>query len=334
MLDWSIYETRLGVNGEYGRDRNVSREREAIFRKYMASPALKTVSVNGTDMYLLINSTDKPSEKKFNTLPDEVVNIGDIILWQEIHWLVTQVDFDDEISRSGRIVQCNRQIRWQNPDTYEIIERWCLVTKPYTSNIDEGNVISTSNREFKVQLPFDSETRLLDVDKRFMLEIINGEPRTYKCTSVDQQTNKYQDIDGGFIVINVKQDEYDLAKDNSELMVCNYEEPPVTPDPSPTLLKCAISGRSNIRVGVPRKYTAIFYDEDGVTPVEGVVPVWSVDVPAGYDGYVTWSTNGDLVEINVTDAAAIGQVLTVSVVDDGGLYNTATMNVEVVDIYG
>lgn len=334
MLDWSIYETRLGVNGEYGRDRNVSREREAIFRKYMASPALKAVSVNGTDMYLLINSTDKPSEKKFNTLPGEVVNIGDIILWQEMHWLVTQVDFDDEISRSGRIVQCNRQIRWQNPATYEIIERWCLVTKPYTSNIDEGNVISTSNREFKVQLLYDEETKLLDLDKRFMLEIINGNPRTYKCTSVDQQTNKYQDIDGGFIVINLSQDEAGQPDDRADLMICNYKEPPDNPEPSPTLLKCEISGRNNIRVGISRKYTAIFHADDGTTTVDGVTPIWTVTAPEGYEDKVTWSQNDGFIEITVTDDVLIGQTVVVGLVDDGGLYAPATMSVEVVDIYG
>lgn len=332
MLDWGVYEARLGVNGEYGRDRNVSREREAILRKYMASPALKTVSVNGADMYLLINSTDKPSEKKFNTLPDEVVNIGDIILWQEMHWLVTQVDFDDEISRSGRIVQCNRQIRWQNPDTYEIVERWCLVTKPNTSNIDEGNVISTSNREFKVQLPFDAETRLLDIDKRFMLEIINGEPRTYSCTSVDQQTNKYQDIDGGFIVINVKQDEAGRAGDRADLMICDYKEPPDTPEPSPTLLKCEISGRSNIRVGISRKYTAIFYADDGTTVVDGVTPVWTVTLPAGYEDKLTWSQNDGSIEMTVTDEALIGQAIVVWLADIDGLYSSVALRVEVVDI--
>lgn len=334
MINWDVYEARLGVAGGAGRDRAVSREREAILRKYMSSPSLKTVSVNGEDMYLLINSTDRPSEKKFNTLPDGIVNIGDIILWQEMHWLVTQVDFDDEISRNGRMVQCNRQIHWQNPATYEIIERWCLVTKPYTSNIDEGTTISTSSREFKVQLPFDAETRLLDIDKRFMLEVIGGKPRTYSCTSVDQQTNKYQDIDGGFIVINLKQDEAGRSEDRTDLMICDYKEPPSNPEPSPDLLRCEISGRDNIRVGMSRKYTVIFYDEDSVTPAANVVPVWSVDIPVGYESYVAWSTNGDSMEMSVTDARMIGQSVVVSVVDDGGLYGLTMMSVEVVDMYG
>jgi hypothetical protein len=334
MLDWDIYETRLGVSGVNERDRIVSREREAILRRFMSSPSLKTVSINDVDMYLLINSTSVPNEKKINTIPDEVINIGDIILWQEMHWLVTQVDFDDEISRGGRMVQCNRQIRWQNPITYEIVERWCLVTKPYTANIDEGSVVSTSSREFKVQLPFDDETRLLDLDKRFMLEIINDKPRTYKCTSVDQQTNKYQDIDGGFIVINLSQDEAGQPDDRADLMLCNYKEPPDNPAPSPTLLKCEISGKGNIRVGMSRKYTAIFYGEDGVTPESDVNAMWSINVPAGYEEYATWTANGDSMDITVTDATAIGQVITVSVVDVDELYTVATIEVEVVDMYG
>lgn len=332
MINWDVYETRLSVVGTSGRDRTVTRERESILRKYMSSPALKTVSVNGSNMYLLINSTDKPSEKKFNTLPDGIVNIGDIILWQEMHWLVTQVDFDDEISRSGRIVQCNRQIRWQNHATYKIIERWCLVTKPYTSNIDEGKVISTSSREFKVQLPYDDETKLLDLDKRFMLEVINTKPRTYKCTSVDQQTNKYQDIDGGFIVVNLKQDEAGQPGDRTDLMICNYKEPTITPETPSDMLNCEIKGRRDIRVGISRKYTAIFYAKDGTTVTDDIKAVWAVTVPDGYENKVNWTTNGNFIEMTVIDDSLIGKTITVGLFDTDSLYSRVTMDVEVVDV--
>lgn len=263
--------------------------------------------------------------------PGQELNIGDIIYYNGLHWLVTDRDFHDELTNSGDMVRCNRQIRWQNPDTYEIIERWCLVTKPYTSNIDEGNVLSTSNREFKVQLPYDEETKLLDLDKRFMLEIINGNPRTYKCTSVDQQTNKYQDIDGGFIVINLSQDESGQPDDRADLMICNYKDPPDIPEPSPTLLKCAITGRNNIRVGISRKYTAIFYADDGATTVGGVTPAWTVTAPEGYEDKVTWATNDGFIEITVTDETLIGQVVVVGLVDTDGLYAPVTIDVEVVD---
>ena len=157
--------------------------------------------------------------------PDEALNMGDIIYWHGIHWLVTDIDFSDSITHSGIMERCNRTICWQNPETKEIIERWCIAEKPYTSNIDKGEEVNTSNREFKVRIPYDAETSLVDIDKRFLLEKIAGRAKAYKCTCVDTVTNKYQDIDGGFLIWNLTQAEYNDEADNDELMIADYIEP-------------------------------------------------------------------------------------------------------------
>ena len=81
---------------------------------------------------------------------------------------------------------------------------------------------SLSQREYKVEMPFDDETALIDLDKRFMLEIINGEPKTYVTTSVDQSTERYE-LHGktqGFLVLNIRQDQYNSKTDNAEKMIC------------------------------------------------------------------------------------------------------------------
>ena len=113
-----------------------------------------------------------PLRKKIYTLPDENLSLGSIVLWNDSHWIVTEVDKDNDITTQGAIEMCNRQLTWQNVKTGEIHSRWATVQKPYYSNIDENDVISTSSREFKVQMPYDEESSLIDVDKRFMLEII------------------------------------------------------------------------------------------------------------------------------------------------------------------
>ncbi len=178
--------------------------------------------------------------------PGEELNMGDIIFWHQLHWLVTDIDFSDSITQSGIMERCNRTIRWQNPDTKEIQERWCIATKPYTSNIDKGKEVNTSNREFKIMIPFDEETSLVDVDKRFLLEIIAGQPKVYKCTCVDTITNKFQDIKGGFLIWNLTQSEYNNAADNAELMIADYIEPvsPVTGD-----IEISYAGNPEIRAG-------------------------------------------------------------------------------------
>lgn len=86
-------------------------------------------------------------------------------------------------------MRCNRVIKWQNPKTLEIIERWCLCSKPYTSNINEGNVVSTLNGKYDIQLLYDDETKQVGVDSRFMLDIIGGMPMVYRLTFPDSNTN-------------------------------------------------------------------------------------------------------------------------------------------------
>lgn len=331
-MDWDIYENRLGVSGVSGRDRAISRTQESILRKAENSPALKSVHVNGLEMRLFINTTDVPSEKMFNTLPGELINIGDILLWNEMHWLVTKVDFDDEITRRGHIVQCNRQIRWQNSVTGEIIERWCLATKPYTSNIDKGQVISTSNREYKVQLSYDEESRLVDLDKRFLLEEIGGEPKAYIVTSVDTLTNRYQDIDGGFLIWNLTQTEYHPATDNAELMIANYIKPGTPPPPPPIdLLPCSITGKNSIRLGAYRRYGAVFYDANGDVVVDGSVsPVWTVEPPQGAGASVTWTVENGQLTLSVDENAQLSDTqINLTLADSAGAYAPSSLCVEV-----
>ena len=251
--------------------------------------------------------------------PGETFNIGDIIFFNGLHWLITDVDFADELNRSGEMVRCNRQLRWQNPKTGKIVERWALITKPYTSNLDTDTEVTTSDREFKVQLPFDEETRNLDLGKRFMLEIINGKPRTYRCSSVDQSTNKYQDVDGGFIVLNIIQDEERHERDNVDLMICDYLDVTETRlENEHLIVDCKVSGRNNIRVNnEPRRYKASFFDPDG-NAIDGVIPVWTVTC-SGAEELLDVTYDGLDVLVGTSSVDLVDEVVTISAMDSKGI---------------
>lgn len=258
--------------------------------------------------------------------PGETFNIGDIIYYNTMHWLVIDVNFNDDLRRSGEMVRCNRQIRWQNQYTGEIIERWCLVTKPYTSNIAEGMAITTSNREFKIQIPYDEETILVDLDHRFLLEVIDGKPKAYAATSIDAQTNRYQDIEGGFLIWNLSQCEYNPETDNTELMIANYFEPKTTPEPTGNLF-CIINGRDTIREGMSRKYNVVFYDTNGEI-TETPVAVWTVDPST-----LAYTVSNGILELSLSEGELpIGSVITLSVTDTTGAYSTAELKVEVIGL--
>lgn len=272
--------------------------------------------------------------------PGEALNIGDIIYWNTLHWLVTDKNFQDEIYNSGTITRCNRTIRWQNPITLEIVERWCFCSKPYTSNIDEGNVISTLKGKYDIQLPYDSETIQVGVDKRLMLDIVGGKPMVYKLAFPDANTNKYQDIDGGFIEWTVVSDTYVQERDNVELMICDYIDPANSSKPphhsiGDDLLECEIIGRNDIRVGgSPRNYIAKFYDVSGTTEIkDGVSPIWELIVPVGHEPYYKMylSSNNFVATILAeTNDNLVGDVVRLKLSDELKQYQSAEIEVEVI----
>lgn len=324
MINWDLYAKQLQHKGMTSRDRIISREKEALIAQFEKAPSAKNTLVDGELKKMIVSSTQALNEKTFVLMPGDTIKIGDIVVWENLHWLVVELDFDNTIAYKGRIAQCNRQIRWQNPVTKDIIERWCLMTKPYTSNVTNGTQISVSNREYKVQIPYDDETKLVDLDKRFMLELINGKPRTYSCTSVDQQTNVYQDLENGFIVWNLSQDEAGRPGDNAELMICDYVEPE---ENLPSSVKASITGMDVLRAGLGE----FEYTLDSESDVD--VVSWHISVQDEMREYIHMSESGIHSVYLSAAVQAIGALIEIYVTDRLG-DEIARKVVEVVDLYG
>lgn len=227
QINWEYYKERMHRQGPTRRERLIARTKEKIRNDMFMNPTCREVTVDDIPQYLYITRTDMPTKRKFNTLPDEKLELGQVVLWEGSHWLVTESVHDDEMTYHGAFEQCNRQLVWQNPDTLEIIKRWCTISKPYYSNLRHGTQITLSDREFKIQLPYDEESSRLDLGKRFILDKIAGEPKVYTCTSVDANTERFDVNDEvvGFLVINVEQDQYNKETDNKELEICDYIPP-------------------------------------------------------------------------------------------------------------
>ena len=212
------------------------------------SPAYKQVEIDGVQHNMVIISSTVTNQKIVHSMPGDDFEIGQIMVWSKSHWLITERDADDEITVRGKIELCNRSIQWQNDETKEIVSRWGVVDKPYFSNLSENNVMTLSSREFRIKIPYDEESSLLDIGKRLMLEEINGRPKTYRVTCVDAMTERY-DRDNeqtGFLTINVEQDQYDPLTDNQENMICDYEPPH---DIEEGAVRIVFEGDPRVRIG-------------------------------------------------------------------------------------
>lgn len=295
-MNW--YDRARAINGAYANNSNKEVRLDKLrydFKKHFMDTTdyQPDALVNNKPQRLIVSKNKNvTTEKKFWTYPGEEARLGDVVDCFNCKWLITEIDPNNDICVTGKMEQCNREISWQNPHTREIISRWVTMSKPYFSNLEEGTQITTSKRMYKMQIPYDEETSLLDNGKRFMLEVIDGEPKTYRITSVDISTQRFQ-MHGtlqGFISLQIEQDQYNELEDNPELMICNYL-PPEEPE-NDFRLKCKIEyiGDPILKIGgQPKVFTAVFEDINGETV--DVEPIWEIETIEEFEQYISVNQN-------------------------------------------
>lgn len=267
--------------------------------------------------------------------PGETFYLGDVLLWNGVHWIVTEKKHQNTIHAAGIILRANREIIWQNPKTKEIIKRWCIVSKRSFVGVDEGNVVSTLSGKIQIKLPFDNETLFVGTDKRFMLDIIDGIPMCYRLTFPDVNTYRCHDDQGGLIEWELVSDVFNCNTDNRELMLCDYTVantiPPI-PEPPANVLSCTITGRNDIRIGGMRRvYVAKFYDVDGVTELTTPVPVWELDAKENLTRYFKLSHTGLTAELVALDTEElIGEYITLRLTDASHTHKPYELRIECV----
>lgn len=296
-----------GAGGKYAKDAMTARLREDFAKHFADSIDYEPeTKINDLPQPLIVSADKNDSgKKKIIAYPGETFHTGDIVDCYDAKWLITDVDQNSQIYTHGKMQRCNRQLIWQNPLTREIHSRWITVEKPYYYNTDQREILNTSIREFKVQVAYDEETALIDLDKRFMLEIIGDIPRTYTVTSVDSMTERFQEagVIHGFIVLNVQQDLYNPLTDNKDLFVCDYVEPSGS-DSSPSLFPSNITfsykGTPTIRQGGSRKrFSAELYS--GKTLISNVKLNLQVSIPDSFSDKIVYTINENDVELQALD---------------------------------
>ncbi len=328
---FDTYKKRMQVHGDTPRESWISLGKRNLLELAPHSPAYKCVDIDGVEEHLLIISRDEPNEKTIRMMPGRSFRVGQIVTWKTTHWLITQKDEDDEISMRGKIEQCNRQLKWQNNETGEIITRWCTAEKPYYSNLFSDSTLTLSTREFKIQLPYDSETSKIGLDKRFMLDEIDGEPKTYRVTSVDAITERF-DRDGessGFLVLNVKQDLYNPKTDNKELGICNYfDASDSITEQSTGVNRCSIvyTGKPSIRYGGSAK--RLQFLRDGVLLSDSTSLSWSTDLGAESNKFEITTESSEF-RIRALDFSELEGLIFTVACDDISTGDRATIALEV-----
>lgn len=238
--------------------------------------------------------------------------------------------------------QCNIQLRWQNRKG-ETLSRWCYgsnATK-YSSGVNITKLITTPDLQYNLIIPIDSETIVLQRDKRFLVEDerfsenlrANGiNPQAFKLTQVDTKSDSFANI-GGILNLTLIEDAFNITTDNVALMIADYFSP--TPQPVGNA-EITYTGEAIVKLGLSKVFTAVFKDAEG-NKINGITPVWNLSLLPDQENKVTFVTEGDFITISVINDSVLtksgNNQFVLSLEDENNLYNSE-LTIEIRGLFG
>ena len=338
----SPLERSRAINGDFGRkylkQTQIAKIRADFAAHFCDSPDYQPedqAKVNGEPRKLIVaKHKSELTQKDVIAYPGEEIGLGDMVECYGAHWIVTQKDPNTDMYSRGLMELCNTKIRWQNPDTLDIVERWVLIKNPYSTNVKESQTLTTLNGKYEVYITKDEESLAVPPDKRFIIGEAGGKPLVYKLTFPDINAETFDEQGRGIIVWNLVSEEDIRESDNLELMIADYVEPTmssVKPGDEAPLYTATIRGNNTVIVGYSRIYTCDFSDGYGIIrPAEKLSNiVWTISCDRSVEQYVTLEPNGVECRVSVADEDdAINQKFILSCHCDGS--DTGSYQIECV----
>lgn len=300
------YSARINLYGTTKRERELNLLKQSLEREIPTSLSHKNVLINGEPSQLVINTGTQPYYKEFESLPGQIINIGDYVDFANQKWLVTTADVDDEVYIDGKLEQCNWLLKWQN-EKGEIIERWAVImsASKYNDGTKSSPTIVLGSDQLSVVIPVDSESLKLkkSMSKKFFIDNDLDNPTAYELTGTGNVSDTY---DGhGITSWIVKECAYSPTSDDLKYGVCNYVSPttptePTTPEnPNQSPIRCKIEYKSlKVKIGgSARTYIGSYYDENG--NLSNDIGEWIIT--SDFNNKITTFIDGNTIKISISE---------------------------------
>lgn len=288
---------------------------------------------NGALQPMVITSSDVMYKCDIEAFPDDELYPGDMVDAIGEKWVVVQTKRTNPFQILGIGWCCNYEFKFQNGAS-PIKTCWGVMDSGVYSTTKAGDAtIQSDDKQFKIYLPLNDDTKYLYVDKRLAIgtkynekgeEIID----VYQITGRNVVARSYG-RGAHLLILEIRSAEYSASTDSMEYMVCDY----VTPEsePVPPVVEspyCVVTGRNKIYAGASRTYTAKFYTAAGVE-VAGVETVWDTPTIEG----VSYTRSGNKLKVSVADAdSLVGQTITIGAADTLGGFAEGQLTTEVIAV--
>ena len=126
MSVWDDYAARCAVRGTTKRSAALRRLDRYLGRKVSDNLSYQEVTIGSATVNVAIIRSDNLNEKYIYSMPGGTLDCGELVLWEENYWLITEVDAANEVYQRGIMLQCNYLLKWID-DSDVIHEQWCIV---------------------------------------------------------------------------------------------------------------------------------------------------------------------------------------------------------------
>lgn len=322
------------IQNAYGtisqKERDLVGIKQIINDDFHCPPNFNVVIINNSlQDLLIINDSQDIYTKKIKSRPDERFNCGDIIAWDSIYWLVTEINADTNLYTQGKMQQCNYIIKFQNKKTGDILS-YPVIYKKTSAFINESKDIQLTIKDGKstILIPFCKDVyNHLNVNDRLIIDnrVDIDTPNVFRIVNVDTTTKIYNGH--GLIVLTLEDDEFNKDTDSIINWVADYK--PI--NNSTGNAKIIYSGNAEIKCGGSNKiFKAEFKDADG--NILHIEPIWSLSSSNGdLNNFITIIDNDTKsIKIKCKDIPEmIGTVLTLTLSDESEVY-FATLDINIV----
>jgi hypothetical protein len=334
--EWYLMGSKPVYNSGFEQEDFESYAKDSFSELLDTSPISKTVRIINPDFsaiseikaFILNNTSDSLAQDDIRQILTVVgtLRCGDYILFDNDVWIVSSFIGNNGMNEKAIMQLCNYTLKFQSKINGAILSYPCIKTTSNTIGIQENKIIDTPDGTVYIELPFDSETKLLDVDDRFFIDDLSVPiPQVYSVSKPDRTSTV------GIVKLTMKQDAYNKDTDDKELGVCNYIKPtePDIPVVGTSYANITCSNSLNeITLGSVSYYslTPTFYEAGG-TLATNITALWSWTYPIGYSEsafeiiYV-----GNIVKIKVSDAYSedyglLGLTIKANVMSSNGGYS-------------
>lgn len=319
-MNWEVYEKLLTARGDSAKDRivNTSIEhfRSVAPRSAGYEPDCKR---NGTAQRFLVDRTQTAYKYDFIAFPGESIETGDLIECDGHVFIICEPPrVLNEVILVAKGWLCNLHLRWQN-GTKDIFERWCVLDSGvYSTTKTNDDQYSVPDKQFRLYIPYDSDTKKLFVDKRIATDVRYNAlgKEILECYAITGYNHIARSYGGHLMICELRSSLYNEEKDSLTEMICDYIG---TADGSESGDgSISISGRKTIRIGTSRSYSAVGVDSNEIS--------WRVSDFTG----VSHTPSNDKITVKVNDdRSLVGKTIRISVLYKSGEKQLACIDVGV-----